>query len=649
MATKKTEANGDLIGLMNSRLTLAKTFGKDWLNDCKKWDSDYMIQTLNERNISIQLDNQIQVPYIFSSIEAQLPSIFENLPYLLIKQRGKLDKEFSEFTNNVWDYVVDKTQLEEKINQTGINFLITGIGELKYGWRLETETVEEKTEQPILNSDGTPTGEVQEIINKVQVPVVDQPLVEVPSYKRMFYSPESVFVTDDDDNKIPYIIEYQTKSADDLESEYGVRPIDGESAKLNLTEIDQSLSAIDGNRRSEILEGDLDRVDVFTYSGVLPKVESEDENWRSKKVYRVVFTNKRVIKKPEVLTKKQYCRIGNYGLPTRFWKFGEPKVMRELEQDISLGRSRIMDIRDKQGTKIALPVGTEVDEIALKKSADFTIMRFTGNQPPMYVTPPPISDTIIRALDMSREEIQMASAQMDISRGGMTNTVDTATGQKIFQAASEKRINRKRQKIGNLIKALAINLLVLCAENWSIETFSKITDLSPEEIEQKQYIEQLKQLGEQFSVTFEVDSITNNREAISAQAIALYRETKDDPLANHDEILKNAIKIGFNSKEPDRFLANNFSPEQIMAMVQYMIQMNIINPEMGNGLIMATQQALAQAGNTTKGTGDVGRPARNTPTDIMAKSMEGSDTTQINAQAQAAFKQAGTPKGPQGI
>lgn len=651
MADKKDNSKDSLLELFNYRNSLSKGFSKKYKDDVKKWIKDYEIDTLPQANIE-DLDNVMQIPYIFSTIESNLPSIFETVPSVIMTQRGHEDKDFTEFADKVWNYVATITHLEEKIEDGGQDFLVTGIGNFKYGWRLEEEEIEQPTEAPLMNPDGTPvinpeTGApvVQTTIGKVKVPVVDQPFVEVYSYKHIEFAPESQFVVDDEENLIPYLVTMTTMTPDAVEEKYGVRPSKESMRKLDVGEITKDANTEDNNK---IQQEDLDRVDVFEYYGTLPKKYLEDDSWRSNKVYYACFTTKEILKQPTPLKKKPFLFVGNYGHTTTFHRFGEPKVLRELEQDVSLGRSRIMDIRDKWGMKVWMPQGMEVDEDALKKSGDFTLLRGIGNTPPQYLTPPPPPETIMTGIEMSRSDIQMASAQLDVSRGGDTNTVDTATGQKIFQAAHDKRNGRKRKKMGNLIKALAKNLLVLCAENWDIEMFAQITDMKEPQDQEAlaQFIEQMKNLGMEFDVEIDVESITINKETMSAQAIALYRETKDDPLVNRQEILKEALKIGFNKKDFERFLSGQVTPDQALATLQFLVENGVMDITMAEQIAAGLQQIFAGEG---EGGNPQGRPATQDPTAIAQKAMEGSDNTQITAQNDAAYKQQGVAKGPQNV
>jgi hypothetical protein len=336
----------------------------------------------------------------------------------------------------------------------------------------------------------------------------------------------------------------------------------------------------------------------------------------------------------------------------QFWRFGEAKVIRELEQDVSLGRSRMMDLRDRQGTKIGVPQGTEFDEVSFKKSRDYTFMRFMGNNPPLYINPPPLPDTILQGINMSRDDIQMASAQMDISRASMTNTVSTATGQKIFAGETNKRNLRKKKKIAMWLRALAKNLLILCGQNWDEEQFAKITDLPVEVIRQQGWKQKLIDLGEEYDVDIDIDTMGDSKEQDAANAIAMYREMKDSPYINQEELIKWTLKTGFQQKNSDPFLTSYVSPETIMVVMKNLLESGVIMPEDAQMIVDKLDQQMAEqqgaAGQPTGGVGtNEGRPPINSPTAIVKKSMPGTNAVQMGAQRTAAPKQQNVPKGPQ--
>lgn len=639
----KSKTSSELLPIVVNRLSLATKFGKDYKTLVDRWVKDYNIETMDNAGLD-SMSNKVQIPYIFSTIESGLPLMFEQVPYLIMKQRGKEDIDFSDFTNSVWEYVQDKVKLEERVEEVGIMFKVSGMGAAKYGWRTETETVEQEREVELKDEEGNVIG-TEVVIDKVEVPVVDQPFVQPLSYKNVYYSPESKFEVDDEENKIPYIICHSVMTPEEIKEKFGKMPSD--TGFMNVADLESEGREYKMDDQAPEVQADMRRGDVYEYYGVLPK-NSVTGDWKSNYVYYMAFTKGEVLKDAERIQKKPVVQIDNFGLPTKFHKFGDPKVLRELEQDISLGRSRLMDLRDKWGTKIALPQGTEVDERRLKNPADFVILRYAGQQLPSYITPPPPPETLLVALGQSKEDIQLASAQLDISRGGSSSVVETATGQKIFQQATEKRIARQRKKIGRFIRALAKNLLVLCANKWDVETFAKITDLTVEEITQNQYLERLKSLGDEWDIDIEVDSVTNNKEVQASQAIAMYREMKEDPLVNREEILKEVLKVGFSVKNLERFLSKNVSPEQVLATLEYLVQNQIIPEEMAQQMVLGLRQLLNPEGEAGAG-GQVGRPAKADPTAIVKKSMAGADQTQMAAQGAAAYKQTGVDKGPQNV
>lgn len=651
-AEKEKQSAEELLALLKTRNRLAERFGKPYTDNVTKWEKDYNISTIKDAKFE-NLDNQIQIPYIFSTVEGGLANLFDQFPGIVMKQRGKEDREFTDFAEQVWDYLKDKLALEEQTEDAVVYFLNNGQATTRYGWEpgwveVDMPVMNPATGEPMVDEVGNPVTE------KATVAIKNLPYVCVHEPKTIHFSPESHFVLDDEKNEIPYATWHQLLTADQVESYYSITPNDSELEAVKLDNMDEKVLGKETQVEQAESTEELKRVKVINYVGILPKKilpESLKETYHADKVYYCAFTKERMYRQPEEITKKPLLNLGNYGLPSKFWRFGEAKVLRELEQDVSLGRSRIMDLRDRQGVKIAIPQGTEFDEVSFKRSRDYTFLRFIGNNPPAYLNPPTLPESIMVALQQSRDDIQMASAQMDISRAGDQNTVDTATGQKIFASETNKRNGKKRKKVARYLKALAKNLLILCGQNWDVEMFAKITDIPVETIKQNQWVEKLAELGEDYDVEIDIDSMGDTKETDAANALAMYREMKDSPYINQEELIKLTLKVGFKQKDSDRLLSNYVSPDTIIKVIQSLLEQGIIMPEDAQVIAEKLDAAMMQQaapGQQPMGAGNgEGRPAVASPTEIMKNKMPGSDSTQMTAQRSAAFKQTGVPKGPQ--
>jgi hypothetical protein len=651
---KQSKKNEELLNLLNSRLSLSRKFHQKHKKEVEKALEDYEIKSFDKKDLG-DLHNKLHIPYIFTTVESGLPSIFSEMPDLLITQGGQNDQAITAFVNKVWDHIARITDVEEVVEDSGFMFLLTGQGAASYDWQYETETVEEIVEEPLLNEFGEPVFDEEgnptmvESINSYEVPYINKPYFKYIPYNNIYFAPDSKFtVFDWDNDKIPYVIYKETLDVDEVEHIYEVTDIDPDE-DLDMTELaDETSYSEDELKKDGINKSDIEKVAVYTYTGKLPK-DHIGKGWRPRSVYKVVFTRSRVLSKEPELVDHKYCVLcGNYGSPELFYRFGEAKALRELEQDISYGRSMMSDYRDRLATKIAVPETIEFDEDAFRSPRQFQVVRFLGDKYPQFITPPPVPEVVLANIQLSKEEIQMASGQFDLSQGQTQSVVDTATGQKIFAESYERRVERKRNKLAKFLKALALNILEMSTQYWTIEDYARITDMDAEVIEQGGYIEKLSELKSMYDVYIDTDLYGASSEARKSQAIAMWREMQDNPRIDQEELLRNVFKIGFEEKDVERFLSGEMTPEELIRALEYMMEIGLLPEEIGQQLLESVYQAQEQAlGGDRSGVG--GRPAVQNPDEIVQDQMPGSDDMQMQAQADAAYKQSGVERGPQNV
>lgn len=627
----------DLLKTLNSRRESAKKFREPFIDEAKNALKDYNIQSFEEMtSYNSNLWNRLQVPYIFSTVESGVPSLFDDLPPVLIRQQGKNDEELTEVANDIWTHLKQTIGLKDTVEKAGFMFMLAGTSCVYRDWVYETTEVVEENKVTVKDSLGNPvidedTGiEVTETVRvKRVVPVRNEPKVEFVRTQKWYVSPESEFVTFDKLDSIPYVIIEKTMTPDEVEYVYGVKvEADG---YIDLTGKNKPLDDL-LEKNQQLDREDLQRVKVYIYMGTLPK-KLAGKKWSPHQNYEIVFTEKKVLKKPTPIPEKRAHFLKNYGSPESFYGFGEAYALRKLEKDVSLGRSKIADYRDKLGTKLAVPMSSEYDEESMRDPRDFTIVKFAGTIP-AYISPPPVPAVVLDAINMSRSDIQTTSGQLDVSRGGDSNTVTTATGQKIFAAVHEKRIRHKRRKLAEFIAHIARYVLRDCGLHYDAYDLAKITDKTPEEIEQKGYLEKLANLDKGYDVIIDVATLMDNSESDSAQAIALFKLLQGNPQVNQEELLKTVLKIGFKQKDTEKYLSTEMSPEKLMNAVEQMVNKGLLPRDLAAQVV---QQIAQQEAPENKG----GRPMEQNPVDVLKKSMPGADNTQIAAQNAASYKQIG--------
>lgn len=537
-----------LLQLLNSRVNLAKAFTDEFHKEVDKCIKDYECkepasslkdETVFDRHIT-KKRYTFPIPYIYSTHESMLSSMFERIPELIISGKGAKDDDKALLLQSIYKYLWDKLDLEEHLNTSAWWFLLIG-----FVCSYQSYSVVQSGESPAIDSEGNPMmdDEMGEPLMQPQFSYHD-PIVEIDDPKKVYFSPDSKFSIDG--SQLPYIIREKLMSKEEVEKIFGVEIEPTEEIELANF---KSTSTDDKN--------ELKRIKVYYYSGILSgEIESDKkEEYEEGKEYSVVFTKSTVLSEPSAEEKK-VSMAKWFGAPNKFFGYGLGKTLRTVQKEMSIRRGQQVRYADIYAYPwLTVNAQTTVDQVSLNDIQKRKPLVWSG-QKPEYLVPPEMPKTLIDADNISRSDAQFISGTLDMSKGAQqTNTVKTATGQQIFAQSQEKRVNKARRSISKYFRQVVINLFKLCRDNWTEEKVISITD-EEEGITEEITVsgEMLKDIDFDTDIDISLDSLSVNKDTIAERAIALYDKVKDDPLVDRKKIFKKMLKDGFYIKNPDLYL-----------------------------------------------------------------------------------------------
>lgn len=461
---KKKQA---VLSLLQKRIKSAKKF---WDPYHKEWKVIRDFQMVNRNRESQDLEAgamikpEFQVAYSFSTAEAVESSIFDQPPTWVARPRLGMSRRSPNYNETLkaipkaLDYIWDDNELTERTDAVVHTFVGYGLGGYKIAIRDATKRVPVKKDPikfmgiPIL-----PEREVMETQGEAKAKLV----YSVINPFRFFVAPESKSLDRWDD--IPWCFESFTEEIDDAKEMLGSEDVHPTGKRDMGTDSTQNDRGIDRDK----IDFAQDTVDFFEYYGFLPAsvIGKEGAGHR----WHVKLTEKKIY-----LLEPIYHRDGeppfeiaaNYvGLPTdtlgMVIPFGEIKPIYHLEEEMSESRASMVTHRKRSSrAKIILPTGAEVDEDALKSAEQDAIVRTDDPQAVKYLEPSPFDQTIVAHVNMTRQDISVVSGTDDLNRGATSDqTIKTATGQRLLEAARSRRAKRKYRKISQLIERLGVKTL----------------------------------------------------------------------------------------------------------------------------------------------------------------------------------------------
>lgn len=544
----------NLLSLLKSRLELSQKFTKDFQDQVKKDLTNYEADRPDIVDItSLDMPDASIIRYFFPVAviqqyhEGMMASTFQRVPDLIIRARGKLDAEKQLKVKAAYEYLQDKLHLEQFLLDSAWWFYLCGFvssnSEYKSEYR-EVPVIDEFGEI-MLDEAGKPVTRTEYLY--------DDPIIEVNDPDKIYFSPESKFSVEGD--KIPYYLKMVKMTKEEVKRTFN-KDVDPDS-RVDIEDIGGD----------ETTKKDLDRVCVYLYYGDIPESnKGEVMGWDFKSKYYIAFTEKSTLYKEKISDIS--CRVGKWkGSPSKFFGHGLGKILADVQREKSIRRGQMVRWGDVASfPKIAVKNdGGDIDIKALADPRENVVLLYT-QEPPQYLTPPPITDTLIK-LDQSADlQAQQASGMLDLSSGTQTtNTVETATGQTIFADAAEKRVNLAKKLVMSFYKSNVIRILKLCQANWNEDKLVSITDEEGKSTQISVGRYDLQDIDFDTDIDIDIDSTTVNKDVLRQQSIAMYDKTKDDPIVDRKKVFSEMMSKGFEVPNPEYYVKeSNIAPGMML-------------------------------------------------------------------------------------
>ncbi len=531
--------------ILLARKEVAERFTKEHIDEVKKCIDSYEAQTPKVKSLEEIIDRDQRYQYtakvIFDNVEKYRSSTFEKPPEVMYSKKGKEDEQKAEKVSVAWEYLKDKINFKQFMDDTYTYFALTGFTTGHVGYKKEIETV---------------TGEDGIDYTKF---LYDDPILEEYDYENEWFMPDSVFSPDA--KNVSYFRKKKTTKSDVYK------------AFDKQVEADESILSDDVTEEKEKVKSELMRCGVYYYTGTLPKKElfkyviesqglpmpqemPEDENGgETKDVYYAAFTKKEILKIDKSPIGEQTCAIGRwYSLPKKFFGFGLGKLLEEQQRQESIRTGQLVRYADLYAyPKLAINLkdaGTDPKQLMQRNNP---ILTFRSDKPEFLV--PPGSNGAIAAMQgQNQSDIQTNSGLTDISKAQTTNTLTTATGQTQVADTNEKRVKIAREKYFEFLKQIIIKVFKYAQAEWQDIKIKSVTDENGETRDVQISKEDFADINFDTDIIIDFENASVNKDVVRQQAIVMYDKVKDDPIVDRAKVFKKMMKDGFGEKNPDQFI-----------------------------------------------------------------------------------------------
>lgn len=545
-----------LIQLLKNRFKLAQSFTKEnFIEDVERSINDYEAREMDIKEIlasgdmSVNKRYEFVIPLIFTNTEAMKASLFDRVPDLVFKGRGGKDEEKKQKVVAAYEYLKDKLELDSVAMEAAHWFVLNGFLSSHTGFKSETYEVQATDDagQPMFDEIGKPV--------MATVYSYNDPTIEIGNPCKEFYSQESEFSADA--SKVPYYFRYKLMTPDEVKKIYG-----------KTVEADSELEIGENEKVTDAAKADLKRVTVYMYYGDIPEDNKKEvENWEVGAKYLVVYTKTKKLHSERIYNTT--CRLAKwYGTPNKFFGFGLGKIGRQFQKEKSIRRGQQIRLADVAAfPKIGIKnTGNNQVDVASFNDPRANVVVLYEEEAPVMMQPGNLAPVVTAADEAAEKDAQQAFGLLDISTGSQSSSmVKTATGQTIFAESAQKRIAFAKKKLMKWYEQTVIDLLKQAQANWDENKLVTITDDDGNETDITVSSADLKDIDFDKDIEVDTESVSVNKDLVREQYISLYDKTKDDPIVDRKTVIKDMIRNGFQSKNPDRYIKKSeLVPGQVL-------------------------------------------------------------------------------------
>lgn len=538
--------DNSLLQVLNARLEVAKRFTKDYQSLIKEWIELYEAETPKAKTIEDIVDRDRRYQYtaktVFDNVEKYRSSFFEKPPEVMYAKKGKEDELKAEKISSAWEYLKEKTNFKQFMDDAFTYFALCGFTVGHVGYLKEIETT--------VGEDGV------EYTNIMK----DDPILEVYDHENEWFMPDSIFSPDA--KQVTYFRKKKLSQSQAFET-FGEK-----------VDSDESILTTDIDTEKDVIKGELSKCGIYYYTGTLPKKqlveyintkegkEAEESSEseiadlsETKDVFYVAFSKSKVLKVDKSPIGEQTCALGRwYSLPKKFFGFGLGKQLEEEQRQESIRTGQLIRYADVFAyPKLAVNLkdaGTDPQSLMDRNKA---VLPFIDSKPE-YLSPPASNGAINAMMGKNSENIQTNSGLADLSKMQESKTMETATGQTQVADSNEKRIKVAKEKYFEFLKQIIIKVFKYAQAEWQEEKVRYVTDDNGETQEVVISPEDFADIDFDTDISVDFESMSINKDVIRQQSIVLYDKVKDDPIVDRKKVFKKMLKDGFGEKNPDSFI-----------------------------------------------------------------------------------------------